>query len=85
MGFTIPVVHEHVRLPQPTRWDSDVANISVLRLVPLHVDVIPLLQNDHELFGVVFLFLAVLVASNAIQFMQFHARAAPSPYLNIFW
>ena len=64
-GRTIPVVHEHVGLPQPTRWDSDVANISVLRLVPLHVDVLPLLQNDRELFGVVFLFFAGRQISNS--------------------
>ena len=39
----IPVVHQHIRLPQSARWDSYVAYVSVLRFIPLHVDVLPLL------------------------------------------
>ena len=45
----IPVVHQYVRLPEVARRNSDVFDIVVLRHIPPHVAVSPLLRSDREL------------------------------------
>lgn len=40
----LPVVHEHIWFPQAMRWDPNIFNVPVLGLVPLHIDVGPLLR-----------------------------------------
>ena len=52
LTWSVPVVHEYVRLPEISRWNSDIFNIIVLWHIPPHVGVCPLLkQIQVEFYG----------------------------------